>query len=382
VIPGITALPSIAAGLESRPLPWRYPGAMDRAGWSCLLLVACGASPGTTQPRSLDPVVLMPGPGRARGVEALRVNRACEGCHRDAAREWRESLHGAAHTDPVYQRAFAREPLAFCQSCHAPEAPLDEAPASDVLALGVGCVTCHVTDGAVLAAPRAGPGGETAPHPVLREARFASAGACASCHEFAFPDSRPRSEPLLMQSTLSEHRASEFAATSCAECHMPRDGQRRSHRFRASRDAAFVRSALDVTATRLGDGRVELALAPKRIGHAFPTGDLFRRLALEVEAVGPEQQVVAERTRYLARHFRREPSGGALERVHLLADDRVTRGTRLVLDLGSEARALPIAWRVAYQRVEHPAGVGARDAVVEGEIVLSDGLFPAAKEPR
>jgi hypothetical protein len=31
-------------------------------------------------------------------------------------------MHRQAHVDPVYQRAFAIKPMAFCQSCHAPEA--------------------------------------------------------------------------------------------------------------------------------------------------------------------------------------------------------------------------------------------------------------------
>ena len=84
-------------------------------------------------------------------------------------------------------------------------------------ALGVGCVTCHapagLADDAVLAVPG---DSHAAPHAVVASAGFAGASACAGCHEFTFPG---RAEA--MQLTLREHAASRFAATACADCHMP-----------------------------------------------------------------------------------------------------------------------------------------------------------------
>src|SRR5262249_14764868 len=160
--------------------------------------------------------------------------------------------------------------------------------------------------------------------------------ACASCHEFEFPDSALRRRPELMQSTVSEHDASRAADRPCADCHMPRSGRRRSHVFTASRDEAFVRSAATVRAERLSTSVVRVTRSPGAAGHAFPTGDLFRRIEVLAEVVGPEMSLVRDEARYLARHFDSARAGPALHRV-LTKDDRVAIGAspRVVdLDLG------------------------------------------------
>jgi len=45
--------------------------------------------------------------------------------------------------------------------------------------------------------------------------------------------------------------------------------------------------------------RVEISLVPTGVGHAFPTGDLFRRLEVAVEAVGPDNMVFGKAERFL-----------------------------------------------------------------------------------
>jgi Cytochrome c554 and c-prime len=331
-------------------------------------------------------LVRMPAPApQPRVVDAVAMNARCEACHADIATEWNSSLHRAAHTDPVYQRAFAIEPLAFCQGCHAPEAdPKTPVPAA-LGALGVGCVTCHWTGHEVLAAPRSSGSGMTnasvEAHPILREPRFAGAPACASCHEFAFPDSARRLKPELMQSTISEHAAAE-SDRSCADCHMPpvldktSGKNHRSHVFEASRNPEMVRRAVTISAERSGPGTVRFTLTPTWAGHAFPTGDLFRRVEVHVDAVGAEYQAVASSTRYLMRHFAERKHGAGLVR-YVESDDRPL-GTPLTVDmnLGPAASDLPMAYRLAYQRVEHPRSEKPEDSVVEGEVVLSEGILP------
>ena len=371
------------------------------------LLGACAPAPETprlssaapageaaaTAPEAEDPAggAPMPGPARGRQMAAVRDNQACEGCHEDVAREWRGSLHQRADLEPAYRRAFAIEPMPFCRSCHAPEATPTEPEGEEVAALGVGCVTCHVTRGAgVLAAPWAGAGAPpAAPHAVIRDARFAGADACASCHEFAFPMARGRQLADLMQSTVTEHRASTAAAEPCAGCHMPREGggeaglpggdvargaaaPRRSHAFVGSRDAGFVRSAVRVEAARVSPTRVAISIAPTAaLGHAFPTGDLFRRLEVSAEAAGADDMVLGQALRYLTRHFVAPP--GQIGR-RLVADDRVHGEPLTVeLDVGAAGEGRPIVWRVAYQRVAHPVGVDDREAEVEGEITVAAG---------
>jgi hypothetical protein len=321
----------------------------------------------------------MPGPGRAHAGAAAE-NARCEGCHAAIAAEWRASLHRQAHTDPAYQRALAVEPLAFCRACHAPEADPAGDPPADLGALGVGCVSCHAAAGGVLAAPR--DGAPAAPHAVVREAAFAGAGACASCHEFSFPDPERRTRRELMQSTASEHRASPFAPAACAGCHMPvvQDGPgraHRSHRFAASRDAGLLRAAVRVTAARAGDGEVEVRIAATGVGHAFPTGDLFRRIEVRAEAVGPEANVIAEDRRYLARRFGKARGTDGHPIKVMIGDARVPGGGEAAvrLSLGAAAKGAPVAWRVAYQRVEHPIDEASEDAVVEGEIEIASGVL-------
>lgn len=328
--------------------------------------------------------VRMPGPApQSRVIDAVTANARCESCHVDIAAEWKRSLHHASHTDPVYQRAFAIEPLAFCQQCHAPEAdPRAPVPIA-VGALGVGCVTCHSTGHDVLAVPRPGaPTDHVDAHTIVRDARFASIGACASCHEFAFPDAGKRSKPELMQSTVVEHAASAQADQSCADCHMPlvsdKPGAKphRSHVFDASRNVAMVRRAVTISATRINATTARITLTPTWSGHAFPTGDLFRRLEVHVDAVGAEYQSVASSTRYLMRHFAEKKHGTGVTR-YVASDDRPLNAPVTVdLDLGKDAASLPLAYRIAYQRVEHPRSERPEDSVVEGEIVVSEGTLP------
>lgn len=311
-----------------------------------------------------------PRPSRAAAYDATAVNATCERCHAEIAREWRGSLHRRAAIDPMYQRAYAREPLAFCAGCHAPEG---DARAD----LGVACVTCHAPEGGVLAAPSASP--SRAPHPVLRDARFASPEACAACHEFRFATApRDSSWPGdFMQSTVYEHARSREAAASCASCHMPRVADARgghlSHAFAASRDDAAVRDAVAVSASRPARARVRVVLSPRAVGHAFPTGDLFRRLVVSAEARDARGLLRARDDVYLARHAPAQPRAPGAP-----ADDRVAidgAASTAWLDLAGAADGDTIAWRVVYQRVEHHTSTNERDAIVEGEILVASGIL-------
>jgi hypothetical protein len=317
------------------------------------------------------------------------LNATCEGCHTEIANEWRDSLHARAHTDAVYQRALAIEPLAFCRGCHAPEADPREAVPEAAAALGVACVTCHVLGDDIVGAAHerssafARATSRVAPHPIVRDGRLGATTACAGCHEFEFPDRGARSRPELMQSTVSEHRRSLERGAACSDCHMPlvENGahRHRSHRFAGGRDAEFVRSAVSVSAARTSDSRLEVTLTPRAIGHAFPTGDLFRRIDVSAESVGLEWQVLASDRRYLARHWERDPKSpfGVVLRTAVLDDRPLAEPVTIPLELGERAAGLPITWRVAYQRVEHPRSDEEKDSLVEGEIELSSGTFPA-----
>ena len=355
--------------------------------WGCAVLAAllgaCApeALPATAVERTPLTAAVMPGPApRGRDASSASAsNDACAHCHVEIAAEWLHSFHARSQRDEAYQRAFALEPLPFCQGCHAPETnafqPVPELAAD----LGVGCVTCHVTNDHVLAVARSTPGAP-APHALTRSAEFASTGACASCHEFAFPDVALRGSPELMQATVAEHGRSGRRGSPCASCHMPSVGEgqarHRSHAFPGGHDASFVKSGLSVSAERDAEGHVHVHLTPTRIGHAFPTGDLFRRLEVSAEAVGSDYQVVGGARRYLTRHWTEERKASSVVR-RVAHDDRpLDAPLEVDLELETSLTGLPVAWRVAYQRVEHPRSESEQDSVLEGEIEIASGTLP------
>lgn len=329
-----------------------------------------------------------PGPSpRGRSPESAQaLNATCEACHVEIAREWRASFHAHSHTDPAYQRALAIEPLSFCRACHAPEADATEEAPTLAAQLGVACVTCHVLNGAIVTArsaardePNARMRDASVPHPVLRDARLEGSAPCANCHEFTFPDSAVRQKPELMQSSITEHAVSNAKSEACAACHMPRVGSvanaHKSHAFAGGHDRELVRSAVTVEAERAGS-TVRIRLTPREVGHAFPTGDLFRRLEISAEALGPEWQVVDTKRRYLTRHWRRMPSPFGIVLRKATTDDRLLdQPLEVELALSREVAKFPIAWRAAYQRVEHPRSDHDEDSAIEGEIELGSGTL-------
>lgn len=327
------------------------------------------------------PALVPPGPApRARAFDPVTANAECARCHQEIASEWRGSLHQLAFVDETVQSQLVREPFDFCIGCHAPESTPGAPVPAEVGELGVGCLSCHVVEGALYAGEaHAGKGGRAAPpHAVVRAPAFDGAFGCGSCHEFAFPGERG-ANPLLMQSTVSEHRASAHADESCGQCHMPmvksRDGgSHRSHRFEASRSEAMLKRAVQIDAFVEGRAFV-VALSPGDVGHAVPTGDMLRRLVLVLEVLDAEGAILERREQQLARHFgfRRAPHG-VPKRVEL-RDDRV--GAR---DAEPRIRFEPAAWpeggslryELRYERVAEPAE-REQPAVVEGSVVLAEG---------
>src|SRR5262249_21393784 len=149
----------------------------------------------------------------------------------------------------------------------------------------------------------------------------------------------------------------------CASCHMPLVDGGRSHAFAQARDPAWLRENLRATAERLEGGRIRVTLVQPAPGHAFPTGDLFRRLEIGCERHGPAGNVLHREAPYLARRFEIIPGKPGRE---LMGDDRVFDEPKQVeLDCGPPSPR-PISWWVGYQRVA-TVGVGTnpREAQIE-----------------
>lgn len=259
--------------------------------------------------------------------------RECSSCHLRQAADWSTSRHASAHTNPLYRVGLSVEPSAFCVNCHSPlraqvaevdplqlDAPT---PRADE---GVTCAVCHVREGDVISAAGAGyPGHGDRAEPID------SPDFCAGCHEFPMPHFVPggwEATDVPMQSTASEHRRWD-GPESCVDCHMPQG----RHVFRGAYDLPFLRGALH---TEVVEG--SLRLRSVGVGHAFPTGDLFRHLTVEVHD-GDAWQVVAR----LGRSF-----GTVIDPQTFVAQKRLLADTSLQ---PGEVRSVPVGdrpWRVVY----------------------------------
>ncbi len=329
----------------------------------------------------------LPGPSprpRAAVDDPAEANARCEGCHTEIAAEWRGSLHQEAWHDPVFQKAYAVEPVAFCRSCHAPEADAASYPSRAAQDVGIGCTTCHQQGGDIVGARDIA--GSAEHHAVRGDARLATKEACASCHQFDFP----RSKGQAMQDTLVEHASSSLANVSCQSCHMAEvegpDGKRhRAHDFSVISDPAMLARAVDVVARRGDGGELLLELEGREVGHAFPTGDMFRRLELRAEALDAEGKVVMTAPSvFLARRF--GDVAGAVSTISSkrveIADTRVPapgRGVRkAVLRFPEPTTRLTVRWVVAYQRMDAAMAVSFDVDQARDETIVARGLIPPA----
>ncbi len=258
----------------------------------------------------------------------------CGDCHAVEAAEWASSLHRASFTDADFQRAFAREPLPFCEQCHAPRTREE----------GVSCIHCHELDRSV---------SRTGRHAPTR------AVPCSRCHEFDFPDA-----PLAMQSTASEHARSEFSTRACAECHLPRRAGHRDHRFAVTRNAAWLRGALAPVTTHRDGDQIVVTLQSRGVGHAFPTGDLFRRLRVRYWSEDAAGTVLVFEERLLGKRYERHHGVG----------DGVT-DTRLAPRREERFPAQGVRGHVSvdYERVAAPT---VHDAELFDSITLAEASWP------
>lgn len=308
-----------------------------------LALAACAArspSPSPSPPPSPSP----------------SLASSCASCHADITAEWRSSFHRVAFTDDTFQRSLALEApkeRAFCTGCHAPAASRDGVES------GVDCLSCHA-----------------APHTKPPSIANASASAtCATCHEFPFDDGRPE----LVQKTVTEHAASPFAEVSCTQCHMPsRDGHK-DHRFLSGHAPSELARSVHVMVTRARRGSVAIDAIDVTIqvdaGHAFPTGDMFRRARLVVFAEGADGRIVGDAERVFGRTWGAMKGGPTSGRRTQLTDTRIQGRWREAIALDDPpAPIATVRWSLVYERVvamrgEH-VSTASSDELASGELVF------------
>ncbi|EHQ05724.1 multiheme c-type cytochrome [Leptonema illini] len=261
---------------------------------------------------------------------------SCARCHEKEFGAWKKSLHSQAFTNARFYHAFQLEPMAWCMNCHAPywynsghaaEArpirPIQEIYQTDKRQYvvhrphatdrlpsyredydyddlrspqneeGVSCAVCHVRNDVVYTgrpvtsemATKAGAddGHELRHDPILR-----SPDLCAGCHEFNFPD---RVSPFIaysphpMQATVSEflaHRQKGSApATTCTGCHLRQDAHIASPLSHREAIPHVIQIRFHTRQSLL-----KMQIRIPRIGHPFPTGDLFRQVRVRAFSDG------------------------------------------------------------------------------------------------
>lgn len=337
--------------------------------------MACGAwaasvATASTESGVREPTLAGPLPGPDRRVvtaaHAAELNRSCASCHSAIATEWEQSLHRRAFSNSYFARALRQENTPFCRKCHAPDADSAQLPPASAAHDGVSCVSCHLTshgitgaDGiaAVATADGSAPG-----HSHAGDARWRTPDVCVACHQFDFPaqigSTAGGVSLAAMQDTHAEHAASKYADVPCQTCHMPRvedaaGNSHADHRFAVMNDSAFLAQAARVELVERTAERVLVSLTPGRIGHAFPTGDLFRRAELRLNVNSSNAQEQSRASYVLQRVYGYDPTTRSRR---VLSDTRLGPATRdddatRVVDLALAAEGRTIHWQLVWQRM-------------------------------
>jgi hypothetical protein len=141
----------------------------------------------------------------------------------------------------------------------------------------------------------------------------------------------------------------------------------------STRDPDALRRALTITAKREGNDLI-VDVELHEVGHAFPTGDLHRRLAVHAELVR-DGAVVAASTRYLARQFAaRRRLDGTLDPAFMwpVLDDRVREATTLRLVLDPAARG-ELRWWIDLERVDFRDDQQPERSTIASQVRLAEG---------
>ena len=282
----------------------------------------------------------------------------CGQCHVSEYQSWNRSRHRKSWSNKLLQEGFVHETQKPCVHCHAPlqeqaaeiwrnmdwylarkntsNSPMN--PVSyqpePLASEGITCVTCHWREGAVLSSNSA----NNAPHPVRKTNHFAGPELCKGCHEFHFPatvNGQLIAGTLAAQSTVTEWEQwrAQGGTKSCVDCHMPNG----SHAFPGAHDLTMLRSAIAIK-VQPTNAQVLFSLSSRNIGHHLPTGDIFRRITLEVAPLNGDFVVIhriGRRYRFMEKSRKRT----------LQEDSSLRPGeTREI----KYATAAPIRWRLRY----------------------------------
>lgn len=272
--------------------------------------------------------------------EVFKLQASCVQCHGAAHEEWKNSAHGKAWTNPVFQEGFAQERKNRCVHCHA---PLEEQFAEyqsgkdhKLLDTGVNCVSCHVRDGKVHSLNN----DSKSPHIVIADKTFGSPKYCAGCHDFAMIPTL-NSAPAVAQSTYSEWlKYKESGGTkTCLNCH----SSTAKHLFPGGKGPeALIAEAVTIT-WNFRNRSIYFKVKNSGAGHSFPTGDLFREAILEVSTDGKKTYKRAHR---FGKTYSKHPSGLKLD-----TDTRLVAGGVAAVRFTVGPTVKKVHYRLVYFRI-------------------------------
>ncbi len=185
--------------------------------------------------------IYMPRPALNRGPAMANRNAEGVGCQVEIGAQWQVSMHRQSESDPVYQRAFAIERMAFCQNCPSPEADPTKPVPDSLVQMSIGCASYHVDLNGNIIRGR-GPPLPDAPHNVIR-----STGN--------------------RQSTSMRFRPLPIHPN--ADCPMPRENGYRSHRLAMTTYPKVLRPSADVKVKRDGPRSIRATINAKAVGPAL-----------------------------------------------------------------------------------------------------------------
>ncbi|MEM7180375.1 MAG: multiheme c-type cytochrome [Spirochaetota bacterium] len=229
--------------------------------------------------------------------EKLKSQR-CSTCHQEIYQQWQKSSHAKAFSNKLFYHAYLREPQGWCLNCHAPlwkyrgtsmrayySYRKEKEP---IMAEGVNCATCHLRDGVIYTAKAPSTKAEQCIYPVKQDKALGETRFCANCHQFNFP--QEHTPHVVYGSVPMQNVVQEFENTiwhkqgkTCQSCHykFARHSKMTSHNREELAKNLQVRFAYLQDAEGI-EKYVQVFVSFEKLGHHFPTGDLFRILEIRV----------------------------------------------------------------------------------------------------
>ncbi len=263
----------------------------------------------------------------------LQSSKSCARCHLDIYSYWKESLHGGALSDNIFQTAFMQalrqkgdEARHICLTCHSPSTVVtgDVMLTQPLSSESITCDFCHRISDVDIEGPnrvtltseafKYGPLPSANPpdsHPTVQSDLIRNAKFCAACHQWK------NGHGIAILDTYREWLNGPYPdkGIHCQNCHMPlvegsitdnskKSQQINSHNLAGGHSITQVAKAARVkiaSVSRVPSGlHAVVDVSNVGSGHMLPTGMPSRSLVLEVNLVDPSG-VVANHQEYVFR---------------------------------------------------------------------------------